>query len=120
MLKEFHNVRQHKEGYRRLFSDDFFDLFIWYVRQNDEPIGFQLCYNKKYNEHSLTWQRGTGFYHNRIDSGEGDPLANRSPVLVADGVFDSKAIAERFLENSRDIDDGIVQFVYSRLLKFPV
>lgn len=115
MLKEFDNLRQHKDGFRRLFSDDYFDLFIWYAEKGLDPVGFQLCYNKKSNEHSLIWDRDKGFLHSKVDTGESDALANRSPVLVADGLFDSNRVAEKFLNSSQEVDDEIVNLVYHQL-----
>ena len=70
MLSEIRNARQVEgEGFRRWFTDDYFDLIVWYG--NDRRlIGFQLCYDKQERERALTWTLEHGFQHNRIDSGE--------------------------------------------------
>ena len=118
MLKESLNVSQQKDGYRRLFSDEYFDLFIWYGEKDHDLIGFQLCYNKKYDEHSLTWNHSSGYLHSSIDTGESSPMANRSPILVADGYFDSHLIADKFLDRSLNLDEDITQLVYKKLLEY--
>jgi len=119
MLREFKNVSQQKDGFRRLFSDDYFDLFIWYEERGRESIGFQLCYNKKNNEHSIIWDKQKGYLHSGIDTGENNPGgAKRSPILIADGYFDNVRIAERFKNNSDLIDNEIREMVYQTLLDY--
>jgi hypothetical protein len=71
---------------RSWMSDDYFDLVVWYERSN-AIHGFQLCYDKPHWERALTWMFDRGFIHAAIDSGEEDPQANRTPVLVPDGSF---------------------------------
>jgi hypothetical protein len=124
MLVEYRNVRQiGGEGYRRWFSDDYFDLIVWYegTRHNHRGInGFQLCYDRTGYERALTWQRGRGFSHEKVDPGEEGRLGLKStPILVADGVFDPGAIAERFREASRGMDPQIVDLVLDRLAQYP-
>ncbi len=124
MLVEYRNVRQvGGEGFRRWFSDDYFDLIVWYdgTRRNHWGInGFQLCYDRSGYERALTWQRGRGFSHEKVDTGESGRLGLKStPILVADGLFDASAIAERFREASRGIDPGIVALVLDRLAMYP-
>ena len=70
MLTEIQNVRQIPgEGFRRWFSDNYFDLIVWYDDER-KLVGFQLCYDKDGRERALTWTHEHGFQHNRIDSGE--------------------------------------------------
>lgn len=118
MLKEFENVSQQKDCFRRLFSDEYFDLFVWYEKKGREAVGFQLCYNKKYNEHSIIWDRRKGYLHSGIDSGENNPTANRSPILVADGYFDNTGIAGVFRENSQYLEEDIAELVHQKLLEY--
>ena len=124
MLVEYRNVRQVSgEGFRRWFSDDYFDLIVWYegTRCSHRDIsGFQLCYDRSGYERALTWQRGRGFSHEKVDTGEGGRLGLKStPILVADGVFDACAIAERFREASRGMDPQIVKLVLDRVAAYP-
>lgn len=124
MLVEYRNVRQVSgEGFRRWFSDDYFDLIVWYegTRRSHRDInGFQLCYDRSGFERALTWQSGRGFSHEKVDTGEGGRLGLKStPILVADGLFDADAIAERFREACRGIDPKIARLVLDRLATYP-
>jgi len=124
MLVEYRNVRQvGGEGFRRWFSDDYFDLIVWYegTRHGHRGItGFQLCYDRSGYERALTWQGGRGFSHEKVDTGEAGHLGLKStPILVADGIFDASAIADRFREASRGIDAEIVKLVLDRLAAYP-
>jgi len=96
MLVEVHNVRQIPgEGFRRWFSDDYFDLIVWH---DDVGLmsGFQLCYDKTGYERVLTWRRGHGYAHDRIDDGETPGEPKRTPILALDGVFEKKQVALAF------------------------
>ena len=117
MLKEIKKVAQKKNdsGHRRWFTDENLDLIVWYTYQN-EIIGFQLCYDKKQNEHSITWDNKNEFNHNRIHSGEeaGGKL-KQSPILVADGVFPQKRVFDLFLKNCKQLEFEIANFVIKKL-----
>jgi len=122
MLVEIENARQIKdEGFRRWFSDDFFDLIVWYDERR-EIRGFQLCYDKHQNERAVTWRREGGFSHHRVDDGEttrgaaGHPM---SPILVRDGVFEVHPVAERFRSASANIEPSLAGFVYRTMLDYP-
>jgi hypothetical protein len=120
MLHEVANVRQVQgEGPRRWFSDRYFDLIVWY--ENDgSVVGFQLCYDKNVKERALTWRRGFGFSHEKVDDGEGNPGRMKStPVLVPDGLFDAAAITDRFRKESGKIDGEIARLVIETLESYP-
>lgn len=117
MLVEQKIVRQVEgERARRFFSDDEFDLILW----NDVDgsfSGFQLCYDKGRDERALTWKNGAGYTHDRVDAGEvvGKP---KTPVLIADGVFPARQIADRFSAASIAIDQDIAQFIREKILLY--
>jgi hypothetical protein len=119
MLYEIEKPRQIEgEGRRRWFSDDYFDLIVWYD-EDDGVSGFQLCYDKSRFERALTWRRKEGFVHERVDDGEVAGRAKMSPVLVPDGAFARDEIAERFRAAGRDVDPEIRALVLERLAEFP-
>ena len=119
MLVEEKEVRQiQNEGFRRWFTDENFDLIIWY--ENDEIIGFQLCYDKKNEERALTWHKENRYMHNKIDNGE-SPYSNKmTPILVSDGIFNKSEVAEKFRENAMKMEYGLVSFVYKKLLEYSI
>jgi len=120
MLAEMVNVRQRpEEGYRRWFSDDEFDLIVWYTHDR-ELLGFQLCYDKRGTERAFTWKTDGSFIHSRVDAG--DTILSgmkRTAVLVADGTPQSEIVASTFRAAARDIEPAIAEMVYERLLKYP-
>ena len=118
MLSEIKNARQIAgEGTRRWFRDDDFDLIIWYD-DNGVLFGFQLCYDKLLGERALTWKNGS-YQHNAIDDGE-VPWGNKmSPILVADGSFDKKRIAQVFGDKSSQIEQEIVDLVIDKVQNYP-
>jgi hypothetical protein len=118
MLTEVQNITQPDPGIiRRWFTDSFFDLIVW-LDQTQMIIGFQLCYDKIYNEHSITWKIDEGYLHNRIDDGEVAGQAKMTPILVPDGYFDKHTVAGRFFDESTDMDPAIRQFVYDKILRY--
>lgn len=115
MLRENKNIKQYKgEKARKWFEDEYFDLIVWYDAVG-EIYGFQLCYNKEEDEHVLTWQKDTGFAHNRIDTGEESPFRNLSPILVPDGIFPHGCVIKKFRERSGGIEQRIAEFVIDKL-----
>ena len=118
MLKEIVNVRQIEgEGRRRWFADEYFDLIIWYD-DRDKVLGFQLCYDVSNNERALTWKRGNNYLHEKVDAGETPYQMKETPITVADGAFDKRAVAERFRNESAEIDGEIASFVYERIVNY--
>ncbi len=110
------------EGFRRWFTDEYFDLIVWYERAGS-PVtamkGFQLCYDKSGKERALTWTREHGFQHNRIDSGEIPGHAKMTPVIIADGEFRSDSIADLFRKEAAQIDQHLAEFVHSKIKAYP-
>lgn len=117
MLYELKNVRQDDSGYRRRwFHDDYWDVIVW-IEDNRVPM-LQVCYGKPTDEHSLTWREDGGYSHHRIDDGEPFAGVDMTPILVADGFFDHKTVADRFRKDSANIDKGIRAFVYKKLVGY--
>ena len=117
MLREIRSVRQIAgELRRRCFADEELDLTVWYDGQGT-IAGFELCYDKQGAEHAFRWGRG-GLEHWGVDNGEQDPLKNRTPVLVPDGALDGNRISRQFREQSREIDQNIIEVVLEKLARF--
>jgi hypothetical protein len=120
MLRELSDVRQIEGGRpRRWFQSSDEDLIVWYA-EDGTIYGFQLCYDRHEHERALTWMRGRGYSHNRIDTGERRAFRHkRSPVLVADGRFDASAMTRRFLQISAALPPEITEFVSGKLAEYP-
>jgi len=118
VLQEIKNPRQIKDELpRRWFSDDTMDLIVWLDADN-EIASFQLCYDKPFAEHALTWRKESGFLHNRVDAGEDKSGSHKgTPILVPDGEFNLNTIAEKFRQLALQIDNTIADFVILKLLE---
>ena len=120
MLTEIRNARQVAgEGFRRWFTDDYFDLIVWYG-DDGLLLGFQLCYDKQSIERALTWTAQHGFQHNRVDAGEVPGHSKMTPMIIADGAFGKEAVAERFRRESVLLETAIATFVHEKLKGYPV
>jgi hypothetical protein len=110
MFREIRNVTQNEKGVlRRWFSDDYFDLVVW-TDEDGVPIGFQLAYDVDGRERALTYLRGA-YRHAKIDTGEDAATSHKTPILVADGVFDTLRILDRFAAASDGMDRDIRDYV---------
>jgi len=120
MLVEARRARQVEgEPFRRWFSDNEFDLIVWYGEAHN-MVGFQLCYKTPREERALTWLEGRGYSHNRVDDGETAPSRHKmTPILVADGAFDRDHILNRFREVAKDLEPDLVSAVAARLRDYP-
>ncbi len=119
MLREIINPKQYpEEGFRRWFTDDYFDLIVWYRNDRKTIVGFQLTYDKERNERALTWMSTGSYTHMGIDDGEITGGYKRTPVLVADGAFDKNRIVEKFKKAAGNMDKDIASLVYKRLTQY--
>lgn len=118
MLREIQHVKQErKRDKRRWFTDDYWDLYVW-VRKDGSYSGFQLCYGKTDRQRALTWMDESGPIHTGVSeashgrTGAGNMEAS---ILVADGTFDVRGIAQLFWKESREIDSDIRLYVIVKI-----
>lgn len=121
MLRENKGVAQVEgEGLRRWFFDEYFDLIVWYDEAGKKVEGFQLCYDKKGNERALTWRANGSTDHTRVDSGEDPFHAKMTPILVADGVFETNLVHEKFMAASDSMDKDIRELVSGVIREYTI
>ena len=94
MFKEFKKVSQEKTGWRRLFTDQVFDLYIWYNKKGGEITGLQLVeLSGAESRRALTWLRDQGsFYSGVLTKG----VFNATPLLTVNGAFRKDIIFQEF------------------------
>lgn len=119
-MRELKPTRQiDDEPARRWFAGQALDLIAWFDA-DEQVTGFQLCYAKGRDEHALTWWRGKGFSHDRIDDGEGRPDDQKmAPILVPDGSFDKAGVLAQLRAHAADIDPALVAFVERTIEGYP-
>lgn len=117
MLRNAPKRKVYRDHDRRWISDDYFDLIVWYTR-NDAVYGFQLCYDKPGWERALTWVSRRGFSHTAVESGEEDAEANRTPLLVADGSFPATKVKREFRRRAIELPSELRELVISKIAEF--
>lgn len=114
-LREIPKVKQSAEGrLRRWWTSDSMDLYVWQAAGR-ELAGFEICYGKPHDEHSLRWNPDDGFRHHRIDDGEETAFDHQTPIAVPDGHYALEDIAALFDDCAREIDSDIYVMVSAML-----
>jgi len=115
MLEEVRKVAQQKgvEGARRWFADDQMDLIVWYSA-GGRISGFELCYDKDGDEHSLLW-RGGRLTHAAVDQGEDLPTDNRSPIVVSGRRPLPRRVLAEFRRRAEKLEHEIAELVIAQL-----
>jgi hypothetical protein len=115
VLVEYKGVKQESGGgSRRWFEDQSYELVVWYLADGSVE-GFQILYFGKVAERALTWRKGEGFTHCRIDNGTESPMKNLAPVLLPIGKIPWTQVVREFEESSEDLEPELREFVKQRL-----
>jgi len=115
MLREVINIRQIPgELRRRWFTSDTMDLTVWLDDQG-QPLELQLCYDKDSAERAFTWKSDTDSTHLAVDDGEGAGRYKSTPILIADGDFDSERVAALFRLQGINLPAHIAIFVVEKI-----
>ena len=117
MLKETYVSQKEEKSFRRWFEDDYFSLIVWYSKKDNTISGFQLCYNKKWDEHVFTWHKRDGFMHNKLDkSRRGSSPA--TPILVDNGIFPIGDVMNRLKSSVDLLDEDIRKIIFDKLIEY--
>jgi hypothetical protein len=117
MLKEIKYVRQSQPGYRRIFEDERYELYVFYPHKGARMSGFQLIDNKASGSCAFTWENQTGFHHYKLDDGE-EELFKPVPILIPVEEFDVADIAIAFDAAARKIDSEVFDNVTAKLREY--
>lgn len=121
MLYEITHIRQsNRQQLKRWFTSQDMDLFVWFV--DNAPTHFQLSYDKRKLERMVSWNHHKGFQHFLVDTGEYDPKHYKpSPLLITACQYQNiPRLARDFLAACDNIDVGLTEFIYARLMALPV
>ena len=120
MLQEIastHRINHQKP--KRWFKDTDMDLFIWF--KNQRPVCFQLSYNKRQSEQSISWHIDTGFSHSLIKPENRQSKYRVIPTPSSEYAYDFNPIsmARDFLLASNCIETSLADFIFARLIEYP-
>lgn len=114
-LREIRGVRQERDTpCRRWFTCASADLYLWQDAQG--LVAFEFCWGKPRDERMLRWRRDGGTVHARVDDGESDARANRSPVLDGPVAYDAEAAALAFERVAAGLEAPVYRLMLGRLL----
>lgn len=94
------------EPRKRWFQSDYFDLFVWYNR-DDSLWGFRLCYDRCYGEHSLTWKSETGSVSHHSIEATGPGYYPSTPMLADPDRQVPAEVLERFDREGSTLPDDL-------------
>lgn len=118
MLRTINTSADSGKSDKLWLSDNEHDLFIW-LDANRQPVGFQFSYNKSQIEHVINWFLGSGYSHDKTDSGEDKQGHYKmTPIMVPDGEFESHKIAREYASISTAMDADLAEFVLQKLLDY--
>ncbi len=119
MLKEIQNIKQITGDYKRKwFSDNYFDLIVWYEHEREVIAGFQLCYDISNEMRALTWKGTSGYTHQIVDDGESASNHNLTPVCISGGTFEKNVIVDIFKNASVNLESNLVSFIVTKLSQY--
>ena len=94
-------------------------IFLSGSIKDNKPLSFQFCYNKRQDEHVISWHQHSGYSHEKIDSGETSVHSYKiTPIMMPDSEFDCDALASHFRTISTNLDKALADFVYEKLLSY--
>lgn len=116
-LYEIRNTKQIPgEPRRRWFSSQDLDLIVW-LGEDDSIIGFQLSYDKLFDQRALTVY-ATKFFHSKVDDGASSPEKFKAtPQLVNDDELNGSRLAQIFMNEAQGIDSLIAEHVYENIIR---
>ena len=109
-------IRSARADGARWWQGEGIDLFVW---QDVAGVvsDFQLSIEEHGEAQTLSWRRGAGFTVLRVDAERADDGHHaRTPLLVAGGSLDLRAVLRRFDEASLEIE-GPLRVAMLKLLR---
>lgn len=106
MLKEFSSVRQTEKISRRLYTDNYFDLYLWYKKNSNIFIGFQLIFCIDGSQMALTAEIDKIPSIDRVNSGDNKSYGP-TDLLDSPGYLPKEELYLEFSNRSKFIDKEI-------------
>jgi hypothetical protein len=118
LLREYPTYQHPNDRRRRWFQNKELDLIVWY-EPDDTIFGFQMTFNHKSRDHTLTWKKNYPLLKlNCVDRGTKTPFKNQSPLLLQNGYIDIKPILNEFIDKSILLDLMLRETVQIKLEQY--
>ncbi len=119
MLREIGNVKAIAgQGARRWFSDEHFDLFVWYDASG-RILGFQLCFDKDtQDERALTYTEREGYSLDQV-AAETSVCDMASPVLLRAADFSRPQLLAQLGERGAVLERPLYDYLMAKLEACP-
>ncbi|MBN2657953.1 MAG: hypothetical protein JXR86_12900 [Spirochaetales bacterium] len=99
-MTEIENVRQiPDEGLRRWFIDKDMDLILWYEDDKADPTGFQISYDKRSVQRTVTWKS--------TDSGRS--------TLTCDGPYNRMRLIRLMEQKGTNLEPELLKLILGSL-----
>ncbi len=113
---EIQGVRQRpEEGFRRWFSNNYFDIVIWYEEEGGEISGIQFCYGKPFSEKAFTWESTSQSHHYVTEQRKS---ASATGMLKGDAGIISESVMKQLKEESHEMDKDLLVLVLEKIDAF--
>ncbi|MBB6482165.1 hypothetical protein [Spirochaeta isovalerica] len=100
MLTEIENVRQiPDEGQRRWFIDSDMDLILWYEEDKNKPTGFQISYDKRSVQRTVTWKSSHAGHSS----------------LTCDGPYNKKRLIRLMEQKGSNLEPEVLKLILGNL-----
>jgi len=115
-IVEIQGVRQRPdEGYRRWFSNSYFDIVFWYDQEGGDLTGIQFCYGKPHSEKAFTWEKTYRSHHYVSEQRKGN---QQTGILRGDAGTIPQPVIKRFQEESDEQDKQFIQTVLEKIKEY--
>jgi len=115
-IVEIQGVRQRpEEGFRRWFSNNYFDLVFWYEEKGGELTGIQFSYGKPYADKAFTWERSSTSHHY---VSEQNKTSQATGILRGDAGNIPAPVIKRFLEEAPDMDLELKKLILQKIKEY--
>lgn len=120
MLKENKTVRQReKEGFRRWFVNNYFDIIIWYENKYSKLKGFQVCYSKNKHEKAFTWEPSFASSHYVSDSMFEKGMSSfATAILIGHAGKIPDIVINRLIKEQGELDNDILDFIVDKIKEY--
>ena len=116
LLREFIDVSQQPECFRRLFTSDNLRLWLWYLEDKTTLVGFQLLVGDSEHQKAFTWNTGGKLSCREVESDERNHGYAMTDVLGKDAGAIRPEQIRSFNECAKNLDQDLMSFIVKKMV----